>query len=141
MQNWILAGIRVDIELAVALEVAVIELTRAESQAEHEQAMAFNRDLWRLVGTLAATAPNAEDCTELRATAARMVEGCAADFTETNRRFARLLAGRVTSAGSLRGMMDEWRTFRLTQPHAEFGGWLLGRMLCLARSANGQIAA
>jgi hypothetical protein len=140
MQTWTLAGIRVDIELAVALEVAVLELARAETVAEHDQAMAFNRDLWRLVGSLATTAPNSEDCVELRATADRMVGGGAADFTDINRHFARLLAGRVTSAGSLRVLMNEWRAFRAAQPQAEFGAWLLGRMVCLA-SAAGRMAA
>lgn len=136
MQTWTLAGIRVDIELAVALEVAVIELARAENAAEQEQAMAFNRALWRLIGGLAVTASVVEDCAELRATAARMVEGRGADFSETNRRFARLLAGRVTCAGSLRGLMDEWRAFRANQPGVQFGAWLLGRMTCLAGSAE-----
>lgn len=141
MQAWILAGVRVDIELAVAFEVGVLELSRADTAAELDLAVAFNRDLWRLVGSIAATTPDPDDRAQLSAAAGRLVEGWSADFVEANRRFARLLAGRVSSAGTLRGLMEEWRGFRALEPRAEFGAWLLGRMVCVARRAGGDLAA
>lgn len=141
MQAWTLAGIRVDIELAVALEVGVLELSRADTAAELDLAIAFNRDLWRLVGSIAVTAPRADDRSQLGAAAVRLADGWPADFTEANRRFAGLLAGRVSSAGTLRGLMDEWRGVRMAQPDLQFGAWLLGRMVCVAGKVDGRLAA
>lgn len=140
MQAWILAGIRVDIELAVALEVGLLSLTRAESPTERDRALAYNRDLWVLVDRLAATAP-LQDRAGLGAAAARLARGQLADFAEINRKYAGLLAGRAATTGSLRQLLSDWRDYLNANTQAVFGAWLLNRFGRLAVNLEMPLAA
>lgn len=137
MQAWILAGVRVDIELAVALEVGVSRLGRVES----DRAVAFNRDLWRLVRNLAATAPEQQDRDGLASAAARLANGNRGDFDGPNRFYAGRLAGRAATTGTLRRLMDDWRVDLNASPNAMFGAWLLARLGRLAIAADSRLAA
>ncbi len=140
MQAWILAGIRVDIELAVALEVGLLSLSRAESPSDRDRAITFNRNLWLLVDRLAATAPQ-QDRAGLAAAAARLVRGQFGDFAETNRHYAGLLAGRAATTGSLRQLLSAWRDYLNANTQAVFGAWLLDRFGRLAVNAEVPLAA
>lgn len=127
MAAWSQYGVRIDIALAVVMEVAVLKLSRADSDAARAQAIAFNEALWRVVKALAANAPVEEDRTALRNAATLILAGGRRldQLTELNRSFARLLAGRAATDGALGHILDRWRTARRAGTDQEFGPWLL----------------
>lgn len=130
MAAWINQGIRIDVALAVVMEVAVLQLHRAEGADDRAAAFGFNRDLWRVVGDLAPTSPLAEDRSAL-AGAANLVAGGgqgAEQQIELNRRFARLLAGRAATDGALGHILTAWRNARNGGATLEFGPWLLQQL-------------
>ena len=57
MAAWMKYGVRLDIALAVVMEVAVLELDTAETEAERGAALAFNNRLWWVTQGLAPEAP------------------------------------------------------------------------------------
>lgn len=128
MAAWLRNGIRIDVELAVALEVGMACVDRAENAAERAAAQMFNRDLWRVIGGLAETAPIASDRQDLLRQAAVVAAGDKTDFAQVNRHFAGILAGRAATQGSLRHMLDAWRGYGRTNQQADFGSWLLDRL-------------
>lgn len=127
MAAWTQQGLRVDIALAVVMEVAVLQLDRAETEAARAEAIAFNGQLWRVVADLAAYAPLAEDRVALSNTAALIIAGGRRvdQLIELDRCFARLLAGRAATAGALGQILDRWRAARRAGTRLEFGPWLL----------------
>lgn len=128
MMAWQRDGIRIDVELAVALEVGMACVDRAENATEAAAAQMFNRDLWRLIGFLADSAPVPADRNELLAQSARVAAGEAVDFAQVNRRFAGILAGRAATQGSLRHMLEAWRCYTRGHGKADFGSWLVERL-------------
>lgn len=143
MTAWTNHGIRLDIALAVVLEVSVLELSRADSDDQRRRAVAFNCRLWQVAAALAPTAPLAEDRAALQNTAA-MVAGGARDMAqmaELNRRFARLLAGRAATDGALGQILDRWRAARRDGTDLEFGPWLLELLDGFAAARHHSLAA
>jgi hypothetical protein len=127
MTAWTAQGIRLDIALAVVMEVAVLQMNRAHSADERNDALAFNEELWNVAGRLAPAAPVAEDRDALVA-AARVVKAGGKgieQLAEINRRFAGLLAGRAATDGALGHILDRWRAARRDGVGQEFGPWLL----------------
>lgn len=128
MAAWIQQGFRLDMALAVAFEVAILRMNRAENGAERGEALRFNHRLWRVAGQLAHTAPLAEDRNGL-SDAAAMVHGLNQDDAAAlNAQFARALAGRAATQGALRQILTDWRSARATAPDAEFGDWLVSKL-------------
>lgn len=127
MAAWMKYGVRLDIALAVVMEVAVLELNSAETEAERCVALAFNDRLWRVAQGLAPEAPLVEDRVALRNTAALVLAGGRRvdQLAELNRCFARLLAGRAATDGALGQILDRWRAARRDGTDLEFGPWLL----------------
>ena len=127
MAAWVKYGMRLDIALAVVMEVAVLELHTAETEAERAAAVAFNNRLWQVAQGLAPQAPLAEDGVALRNTAALVLAGGRRvdQLVELNRCFARLLAGRAATDGALGQILDRWRAARRDGTDLEFGPWLL----------------
>lgn len=127
MSGWMKQGVRLDIALAVVMEVSVLQLSRAEIEAARRKAVDFNDRLWRVVSDLAPSSPLADDRTALRNTAALITAGgCRLDqLVELNRSFARLLAGRAATDGALGHILDRWRAARRAGTDLEFGPWLL----------------
>lgn len=133
MAAWTQEGLRLDIAVAVALEVAVLNLKRADGPAARTAAMQFNQRLWRAIGAVAPTAPVAEDRSAL-ADACAQVAGTrmnADDLIALNVGFARTLAGRAATGGALRHILDDWRAAR-PAAQTEFGPWLVTRLERLA---------
>lgn len=127
MAAWTQDGVRLDIALAVVMEVSVLHLSRAEGADEQAEAVTFNSRLWRVAGDLAATTPVAEDGIALRNTAALIAAGGRRmdQLIELNRCFARLLAGRAATDGGLGDILERWRAARRAGTTLEFGPWLL----------------
>ena len=127
MTGWTTQGVRLDIALAVVMEVSVLQLGRAETAGDRDKAVTFNDRLWRVVAALAPTAPLAEDRTALHNTAAVIAAGGRRvdQLVELNRCFARLLAGRAATDGALGHILDRWRAARRAGTDLEFGPWLL----------------
>ena len=129
MTAWIANGSRLDVELAVALEIAALRVTHAAPAAEREGAIAYNLRLWRTIRQLAAGAPDVEDREGLAATA-----GLAESeldprmLAERNIAHAHQLAGRAATHGALRSLLDHWGRHRRMDAAAEFSRWLLDRM-------------
>jgi hypothetical protein len=133
MAAWMQAGLRLDIAIAVALEVAVLDMKRAENAAQSAAALDFNSRLWRAVACLASTAPLAEDRDGL-ADAAALVAGGRMNIDDQialDTGFARTLAGRAATGGALRQILAEWRGARASTD-TEFGPWLVARLEGLA---------
>lgn len=129
MTAWIRQGMRLDVELAVALEVATLRLTQAVTGAERAAALTFNRTLWRSIHNLAATAPDMSDRDGLLAGAATVASADdPARVADCNTAHARILAAKSATQGGLKRMIEDWRHHRAQQPEAEFGHWLLSRM-------------
>ncbi|MBC7950422.1 MAG: hypothetical protein H7Z12_01200 [Rhodospirillaceae bacterium] len=128
MAAWIQQGFRLDMALAVAFEVAILRMNRADSQAERGAAIRFNHRLWRVAGQLAPTAPLAEDRNGLVDAAATVHGLTQDDAAALNARFARVLAGRAATQGALRQILADWRNARTIAPEAEFGDWLVTRL-------------
>jgi hypothetical protein len=129
MTAWIANGSRLDVELAVALEIAALRMARSTTAAEREEALAYNLRLWRSIRHLAAGAPDMEDREGLAATAG-LVEG-ERDGTllaERNVAHAGKLAGRAATQGALRRLLEQWSHHRRSDASAEFSRWLLDRM-------------
>lgn len=143
MAAWTKYGVRLDIALAVVMEVAVLELSRAETEAARAVATAFNAELWRVVDDLAPQAPLAEDRVALRNTAAVVLAGGRRldQLAELNRCFARLLAGRAATDGGLSHILDRWRAARRGGTDQEFGPWLLDLMAGFVASETQALAA
>ncbi len=129
MTAWIANGSRLDVELAVALEIAALRIGRAATAAEREAALAYNLRLWRAIRHLAAGAPEVEDRDGLAATAALAEHGCdGALLAERNVAHARQLAGRAATQGALGSLLEHWGRHRRAEASAEFSRWLLDRM-------------
>ncbi len=137
MAAWAQAGLRLDIAIAVALEVAVLDMKRAETSAQRAAAIQFNRRLWSAVAAIAPTSPLAEDRDGL-ADAAVLVAGgrmSADDQIALDSGFARALAGRAATGGALRHILTEWRGARFST-ESEFGPWLVARLEGLAQAPH-----
>lgn len=143
MAAWTNHGVRLDIALAVVMEVAVLHLNRAETEVERHQAVTFNNQLWRVVAALAPTAPLAEDRTALSSTAALIAAGGRRidQLIELDRCFARLLAGRAATDGALGVILDRWRAARRAGTDLEFGPWLLEVLDGFAAAGTQSLAA
>lgn len=127
MAAWMQDGVRLDIALAVVMEVSVLHLSRAESADQQAEAVAFNAHLWRVAADLAETTPVVEDGIAIRNTAAVIAAGGRRmdQLMELNRCFARLLAGRAATDGGLGDILGRWRAARRAGTMLEFGPWLL----------------
>lgn len=129
MTAWIRNGSRLDIELAVALEIASLHLSRAANLVEKEAAIGFNARLWRTIGQLAADAPAAEDRQGLMASAQQIdSERDIARLVACNGEHARKLAGRAATQGALRHLLGEWTVHRRAKGAINFSGWLVDRI-------------
>ncbi|MCA1908594.1 MAG: hypothetical protein LDL39_09555 [Magnetospirillum sp.] len=118
----------IDVELAVALEVGLTRVERAEQLGGMAEALAFNRELWRVVGFLAEGTKLQRCRTELHDTALAVAQGKIEHFALVNRRFAGLFAAQPESYGAMGAMLADWRSFRRAEPRAEFSQWLLNRL-------------
>ncbi|OJX79362.1 hypothetical protein [Magnetospirillum sp. 64-120] len=118
----------IDVELAVALEVGLTRVERAEQLGGMADALVFNRELWRVVGFLADGAKLQRCREELRDTALAVAQGKIDHFALINRRFAGLFAAQPEAYGAMGAMLADWRTFRRNAPKAEFSQWLLDRL-------------
>jgi len=118
----------IDVELAVALEVGLTRVERAEQLGGMADALAFNRELWRVVGFLAEGSKLQRCRTELHDTALAVAQGKIEHFALINRRFAGLFAAQPEAYGAMGAMLSDWRNFRRTTPKAEFSHWLLDRL-------------
>lgn len=118
----------IDVELAVALEVGLTRVERAEQFGGMAEALAFNRELWRVVGFLAQGAKLQRCRDELRDTALAVAQGRVEHFALINRRFAGLFAAQPEAYGAMGAMLTDWRAFRRVSAKAEFSQWLLGRL-------------
>lgn len=134
MTAWVANGSRLDVELAVALEIAALRIGRAATSAERDEALAYNLRLWRAIRQLAAGAPEVEDREGLVATA-RLAEGESDGGLLAGRNIAHAhaLAGRAATQGALRCLLEQWGRHRRTAPAAEFSRWLLDRMDCFVQ--------
>lgn len=143
MAAWTKHGVRLDIALAVVMEVAVLHLQRAETDAQRDKAQAFNSQLWRVAAALAPTAPLNEDCVSIQNTAALIAAGGRRidQLIELDRCFARLLAGRAATDGALGQILDRWRAARRAGTDMEFGPWLLELLDSFAVPAPQALAA
>lgn len=143
MAAWTNDGIRLDIALAVVMEVSVLELGRADTDTGHRRALAFNSRLWRVAAALAPSAPLSEDRIALRNTAAMVTGGgCPMDkLQQLNRDFARLLAGRAATDGALSHILDRWRAARRAGTELEFGPWLLNLLDGFTAAGHHSLAA
>lgn len=143
MAAWTQYGVRLDIALAVVMEVSVLQLDRAENVESRKQAVSFNEYLWRVVADLAPGAPLAEDRVALANTAAVIAAGGRSieQLVELNRCFARLLAGRAATAGALGQILDRWRAAQRAGTTLEFGPWLLDLLDGFTVSASHSLAA
>lgn len=121
-------GISTDVELAVALEVAATRLERAEQLGGMADALAFNRELWRVVGYLASESLVVRQREELQAQAVAVAEGRCSDFLVINRRFAGLFAAQSAAYGAMSVTLNDWRVYRRAHAKAEFSQWLLTRL-------------
>jgi len=118
----------IDVELAVALEVGLTLVERAEQLGGMAEALAFNRELWRVVGFLAQGAKLQRNRDELHDTALAVAQGRVEHFALINRRFAGLFAAQPEAYGAMGAMLADWRTFRRVSVKAEFSQWLLDRL-------------
>lgn len=143
MAAWIKDGTRLDIALAVVMEVSVLELHRAETEAARAAATAFNAELWRVVDALAPEAPLAEDRSALANAAALILAGGRRvdQLIELNRCFARLLAGRAATDGALGQILARWKAARQVGVEMEFGPWLLTVLADVAAGNRQSLAA
>lgn len=143
MAAWTKYGTRLDIAFAVVMEVSVLGLHRAETEAARVAAVAFNAELWRVVGALAPEAPLVEDRAALANAAALIGAGGRRvdQMIELNRCFARLLAGRAATDGALGQILDRWKAARRNGNQQDFGSWLLGVLGGLVSGADQALAA
>lgn len=131
---------RLEIALAVALEIGKLRLEMAEAVAERRAAMEFNQGLWRCVRRLAAKLPDPTEraCISDAADAVEAAWGDPAAVTARNLDLARSLAGRSPTDGALRRLLEDWGRYRCSAPDAEFASWLVG---CLDAEGGTQPAA
>ena len=133
MTAWIIDGVLVDMELAVALEVAKDRVVRAANVHDRSAAEEFNRQLWSLVGRLAEVAPPDAGHEMLEtARSLRRTSELHAHVPQVNAKVARRLAGRCPPDGAIRKMMQEWNSHLSQSPNAEFSHWLMNRLERLA---------
>ena len=127
-----------DVELAVALEVGLTRLERAEQLGGMVEAAAFNRDLWRVICFLANGSQLVRHRDDLRLQSLAVAEGRCDDFAVINRRFAGLFAAQSAAYGAMSVMLNDWRAHRRAHAGAEFSQWLLERLdgqICRAQAA------
>lgn len=117
-----------DVELAVALEVGLTRLERAEQLGGMADAVAFNRDLWRVIGFLASGSQLVRHRDDLRLQSLAVAQGRCDDFAAINRRFAGLFAAQSAAYGAMSVMLNDWRAHRRAHAKAEFSQWLLARL-------------
>lgn len=128
----------VDVELAVALEVGLTRLERAEQLGGMAEALAYNQDLWRVIGFLAAGPAVVRNRDELQAQSLAVAEGRCRDFLTANRRFAGLFAAQSAAYGVMSVMLNAWRQHRRSHEKSEFSQWLLERLdsqICRTQAA------
>ncbi|MBR9970195.1 hypothetical protein [Magnetospirillum sulfuroxidans] len=128
----------VDVELAVALEVGLTRLERAEQLGGMAEALAYNQDLWRVIGYLASGAAVVRNRDELRVQSLAVAEGRCREFVTINRRFAGLFAAQSAAYGVMSVMLNAWRQHRRSHEKAEFSQWLLDRLdgqICRTQAA------
>lgn len=130
MTAWTAQGIRLDIALAVVMEVAVLQMNRAATAPDRDNALAFNEELWQVAARLAPAAPVPEDRDALVAAGRIVTSGGKGieQLAEINRRFAGLLAGRAATDGALGNILERWRAARRDGTDLEFGPWLLTQL-------------
>lgn len=130
-------GHRVAMDLAVALEVATLHLAQARPGEQMDRAVSFNRRLWQSVRRLASVAADVEEREAMLITAAQAERGLtdgasreihAPGLIDSNRRLASLLAGRFSSTGALRELLEAWNRERAAASAAGFEAWLLDRL-------------
>ena len=125
----------IDVELAVALEVGATRIERAEQLGGLEAALAYNRELWRVIGFLAHGGQLERRRDELQAQALAVAEGRCGDFLAVNRRFAGLFAAQSAAYGVMSVTLNDWRQFHRANPKSEFSQWLLERLAGQIRHA------
>lgn len=130
MAAWIRRGMRVDVELAVALEIGALRFAKAETARDRDTAIGFNRRLWQAIRQLAVTAPEVEDRNGLLDSADQVMRNIEDSRTVShhNSTHARVLAGRAATQGALKHLLEDWRIVRQREPLVDFGDWLLSRL-------------
>lgn len=138
--EWIRHDHRLDVELAVALEVGARGLSRARSHRQMEDAITFNLRLWRAIRALALRWPSLCDREVLVDTADHVATMLVVDAAPCpdprdmafvagrNLALARDLAGEVASEVTLGRLIDEWTASGMRS----FEHWLLGRFALAA---------
>lgn len=129
-------GTRVDIALAVCLEVAGLQLVRAQSEMELWREQRFNQNLWRTIAALAPQAPYASDRADLDGMASLILGGAMTPHEQSalNCRVAHQLAGRAATAGALGSILVEWRSVKRESNRCDFGVWLLERLQSMVQN-------
>lgn len=128
----------VDVEVAVALEVGLTRLERAEQLGGMAEALTYNRELWRVIGFLADGPELVRHREELRRQSLAVAQGQSSDFIALNRRFAGIFAAQSAAYGVMSVMLNAWRQHRRNHAKAEFSQWLLERLdahICRAQAA------
>lgn len=125
-------GHRLAMDLAVALEVASWRLSEARRADQLNDALSFNRDLWREVRRLAVVAPDLDERQRMLDAAEeaeqRLNQG-GLSVAQANRSLARVLAGHFACTGALRDLLQAWQDFRRENPNAgAYEAWLLNRL-------------
>lgn len=141
MTAWTMQGSRRDVELAVAMEVAVVLLKNAETAVLRAKAMEFSQRLWSVVGRLVEFGSEIEHAAVLAHGADQVARGALtpADLIDLNRQHAAALAGRKATEGALKRLLEDWRAHCKTVPQANFGSWLVDRLA--AQTTPGILAA
>ncbi|MDA8231555.1 MAG: hypothetical protein M0006_09475 [Magnetospirillum sp.] len=129
MTVWTARGSRLDIEVAVALEIATLRLKSAERQCERQDALAYSAQLWRIISRFASMAPVGELGERLMASADIIAGSIDPDvFVRHNTAHAQMLGGRAATNGALRRLLDDWNRHRGATMGADFASWILDRL-------------
>jgi hypothetical protein len=129
MNAVIKQGVRLDVDLAVALEVATLLINKAAGSAECDNALAFNHRLWRIVRILALNVPEiVPDRDALLASATSADLSGPVQLVALNVEHSRRLAVHAATQGALKTLLEDWHAYRRQTKNAQFGSWLLDRM-------------
>lgn len=132
---WTRPGNRLDVELAVALELGALHFTRAHSPRQLEQAISFNLRLWRAIRRLVLVRPDLCEREALADTADHVATMLVVDaapcpdprdlafIAGRNTALARDLAGRSATERALADLMGSWEG----GPRG-FDRWLIERL-------------
>jgi hypothetical protein len=135
---WSRPGNRLDLELAVAFELAALHLTRAHSPRQLDQAISFNLHLWRTVRRLVPVRPELCEREMLSDTADHVATMLVVDASPCpdprdlafiagrNTALARDLAGRAVTERMLAELLEAWNA---ADPRGRrFERWLTERI-------------